>query len=163
MRSVNHSTPHADRPEPAVLDDLVVGASCDLGSAAVGEADIIAFAEQFDPQPFHCDPAAAQQSATKGLIASGWHTASLAMRLIALGKPFGISPILGIGVDELRWPVPVRPGDSVHAQAQILAVRPSASKLDRGMVQLLVELRNAGGEIVFSMKPMMVVPRRAGA
>jgi acyl dehydratase len=122
------------------FDDLAVGMIIESGTIGVSEADILRFAAEFDPQPFHVDAAAAAASPFKGLAASGWHTAALVMRLIVDAKPFGRNPVLGLGVDELRWLAPVRPDRHAArrrrgavADAVRLASRPrhGADEVDR--------------------------------
>jgi acyl dehydratase len=96
------------------FDDLAVGMRFKSPEKAVTREEIIRFASEFDPQPYHLDEAAAEQTPLKGLAASGWHTAAIAMRLVVELRPFGPHPLLGLGVDELRWLAPVRPGDKLH-------------------------------------------------
>ena len=130
------------------LDDYLPGASRDCGSFSVSEADIISFATQFDPQPFHVDPGAAARGPFGGLIASGWHTAALVMRQLvdhylpaeaSLGSP---------GMDEIRWPEPVRPGDTLRVRATAVEARRSLSKPDRGILKTLIEAVNQDGRTV---------------
>ncbi len=130
------------------LDDLVPGESLEFGSKEVTEPEIIAFARQFDPQPFHLDPIAAAASPFGGLIASGWHTASMGMRMMVdhlLGPDSG--SIGSPGVDELRWLKPVRPGDVLRVRAEIIDVTPSRSKPDRGTARIRYELLNQKDEV----------------
>jgi acyl dehydratase len=141
------------------LDDLRVNQRFTSGSLRVEEAEIKAFAAQFDPQPFHLDESAARASLFGGLAASGWHTAALSMRLLVGG---GL-PIAGgvIGASgELAWPRPTRPGDVLTVETEVLEVAPSKSRPDRGFATLRSETRNQAGEPVqiFTMK--LVVPRR---
>jgi acyl dehydratase len=141
-------TPAEDR----YFEDYVLGAVHELGSIETDEAEMIAFARRFDPQPFHTDLEAAEESVFGGLIASGWYTAGLAMRLLvdhfisraaSLGSP---------GVDELRWLKPVRPGDILWARATLLEARRSRSKPDQGVIRILTEVLNQHHEIVMTMK-----------
>ncbi|HET6741010.1 MAG TPA: MaoC family dehydratase [Kribbella sp.] len=116
----------------------------------VDQTAVIEFAEQFDPQYFHVDPEAAADGPFNGLIASGWHTAGLMMRLYAdqyLSKEASLG---GPGVDELRWPAPVRPGDVLRLRTEVLEARPSRSKPDRGLIRTRTELLNQHDAIVFS-------------
>jgi acyl dehydratase len=130
------------------FDDYLPGVSHDCGSVSVSEAEIISFAVQFDPQPFHVDPGAAARGPFGGLIASGWHTAALVMRQLvdhylspeaSLGSP---------GLDEMRWPEPVRPGDALRVRATAVEARRSASKPDRGILKTLIEAVNQDGRTV---------------
>ena len=101
------------------FDDVRVGMRFKSPEKLVTREDIKRFAAEFDPQPYHLDEAAAEQSLFKGLAASGWHTAAMAMRLAVETRPFGPHPLLGIGVDELRWLAPVRPGDVIHLKGEV--------------------------------------------
>src|SRR5580698_11158540 len=98
------------------LEDLEVGESWTSAKVTIEAQDIVDFASRFDPQPFHLDAEAAKASPFGGLIASGWHLASLAMKICVGARSYGETPVVGIGVDELRWHVPVRPGDVVHVE-----------------------------------------------
>ena len=146
-----------------LLGDLRVGMRCELGTYGFVEADMIAFATLYDPQDMHVDPLSAS-GLVGGLIASGWQTAAVAMRLLATAPAFGIYPILGIGVYELRWPKPVRPGDRIVGFAEIIEIRSSVSKPDRGTVRMLVTLKNQHDWTVLSMQPLLSVmnARRVG-
>lgn len=107
------------------FEDLSVGFTWHGGSVSVSEADIIAFASNFDPQPFHTDPAAASAHRLfQGLAASGWHTAALTMRLFATAGTIIAGGIIGNGIDELRWPKPVRPGDTLTLTSEVVELRP---------------------------------------
>lgn len=147
---------------PRYLDDLQPGDRFVSRSYSVTEADIVAFAREFDPQPYHLDPEAARRSAFNGLAASGWHTAAIMMRLWVDTRPFGDHPILGLGVDELRWLAPVRPGDVLHATGEVVEVVPSKSKPDRGTVRVRLAVINQDGATVMTLVPIMIVPRRPG-
>jgi acyl dehydratase len=132
------------------FEDYVPGASYDCGSVTVSEAEIISFAVQFDPQPFHVDPEAAAHGPYGGLIASGWHTTALVMREL-VAHYLSIEASLGSpGVDELRWPHPVRPGDTLRVRATVTEARRSASKPDRGIVKTAIEAVNQDGRTVMS-------------
>jgi acyl dehydratase len=137
------------------LEDLQVGEKAQTGSATLTEADILEFARRFDPQAMHTDP-----HAPGGLIASGWHTAALVMRLVADARPLGDLPILGLGVDGIEWPRPVRPGDTIQVEMEILEVRPSKSKPSHGIVKMRSTARNQHGEVVYVVTPKVWVPRR---
>ena len=141
------------------FDDLAVGGRCSGGPTTPTRDEALAFAAAFDPQPYHLDEAAAERSVFRGLALSGWHTAALTMRLLVEARPFGDHPILGLGVDELRWLGPVRPGDTLRLEGQILALTPSRSK-PQGTVRMKITLFNQRGEPVYSLVPTMIVPRR---
>ncbi len=130
------------------------------GSVEVTEAECLAFARAYDPQAMHLDPDAAAGSRFGGLIASGWLTAALVMRLIAEAKPFGDTEVLGIGVENLRWRLPVRPGDTLHAELEVVSVMPSESNPAFGIVKFTVTTRNQKGEVVMVHSPICWVPRR---
>ncbi len=132
------------------FEDATVGDVLELGSRTVSEAEILAFARDFDPQPFHIDPQAAAQSIFGGIIASGWHTCALTMRLMVDGP----------GVEHIRWLRPVRPGDTLSARLVVLEVRPSQSKPDRGAVRMRTEVTNQAGELVMTMESTGLVGRR---
>lgn len=131
------------------------------GSIAVDAAAIKAFAAQYDPQPFHLDDEAARASVFGRLVASGWHTMALTMRLLVEG---GLQPawgLIGLGADELRWPRPVVPGDVLQAEWEVIEIRPSSSRPDRGVVRLRVTTRNGRGEVVLTLVTTVLVPRQA--
>jgi acyl dehydratase len=133
------------------FEDYVPGLTVDCGSFSMSEAEIIAFAREYDPQPFHVDPVAAKDGPFGGLIASGWHTTSTAMRHLVDHYVSPESSIGSPGVDEIRWPKPVRPGDRLHVRATILEARRSASKPDRGIVKTVTELTNQDGDLVMRL------------
>ncbi len=144
------------------LEDFRPGEVRETGTRTVTREEIVAFGRAFDPQPFHVDEAAAAGSPYGGLIASGWHTAALCMRLVVddLIGP-GPSASLGSpGVDELRWTKPVRPGDTLQVRVEVLAATPSRSKPDRGVVQLRYAVRNQHGEEVLTMLAMGLMLRK---
>jgi acyl dehydratase len=141
------------------LEDLRVGQRFDSGSHAVDEAQIKAFARQFDPQPFHLDDATAKGTLFGGLAASGWHTAAITMRLLVDGGAPIAGGIVGAG-GEISWPKPTRPGDVLHVESEVLDVTPSRSRADRGMVTVRCETRNQHGEVVQTLTAKLVVPRR---
>ena len=136
------------------FEDYVAGSVHEFGSVTISEADIIAFAQQFDPQDFHTDPVAAQQSVFGGLIASGWHTGSLVMRLYVGHYLSHVASLGSPGIDELRWNKSVRPGDELAIRVTVLETRRSQSKPDRGIVRSFIEVLNQHGEVVMSMKPI---------
>jgi len=138
------------------------GSVFEYGEIRVGEAEILEFARRYDPQFIHVDPDAAARGPFGGLIASGWQTASLMMRLLvdqflpataSLGSP---------GIDELRWLRPVRPGDAVRIRVTVLDATRSRSKPDRGIVRTLIEVLNQHDEVVMSLKPMNIIACRGG-
>ncbi len=144
------------------FEDYVPGVTHDCGSVEVTEADILDFARRYDPQSFHVDVAAAADGPFGGLIASGWHTASLMMRLYADHYLSTVSSLGSPGVDELRWPRPVRPGSVLRLRATVTEARLSRSKPDRGLVRTRVELVDAGDDVVFSASLLNLILVRPG-
>jgi acyl dehydratase len=142
------------------LEDFAAGQTFKTGRHRVDKEQIFAFARQFDPQPFHTDEEAARQSPFGGLAASGWHTAGMTMRLMVDGEFKPAGGILGVGFDDLSWPRPVRPGDELHAISEILEVRPSKSKPDRGMIRVRTTTFNQNNEPVMMFTGNLLVPRR---
>jgi acyl dehydratase len=146
------SEPH---PHPyAYFEDYVAGAVQEFGSIAVEEAEVIAFAQRFDPQPFHIDPEVARQSFFGGLIASGWHTAALTMRLVVEHYLAAAASLGSPGIDELRWLKPVRPGDTLSVRVTVLEAKRSRSKPDRGIVRSALEVLNQHREVVMTMQAL---------
>jgi acyl dehydratase len=141
------------------FDDLKVGMRFKSGEATMSKEDIKRFAAEFDPQPFHLDEEAAKSTILKGLAASGWHTAAVAMRLVAETRPFGPHPMFGAGVDDLRWLKPVRPGDTVHLEGEVVELIPSRTK-PQGVVRIKWTLYDQNGEAVYTFNPIGIVPRR---
>ena len=139
-------------PENRYFEDYVAGAVYEFGAIAVEETEIIAFAKRYDPQVFHTDPEAAKQTIYGGLIASGWLTASLMMRLFTDNFLSRVASLSSPGVDELRWLKPVRPGDSLALRVTVLETNRSRSKPDRGAVHSFIEVLNQNAEVVMSMK-----------
>jgi acyl dehydratase len=142
------------------LEDLHVGDRFGSETYEVTEQGLVDFAEEFDPQPFHLDLDAATRSVFRGLAASGWHTAAMSMRLFVTGDLKLAGGSIGLGVDELQWPRPVRPGDTLRLQTEILEVRPSRSKPDRGIIRIRNVTTNQDGEIVQSFLASVLVRRR---
>ena len=141
------------------LDDLKVGQRFTSATYAVDEAQITAFAREFDPQPFHLDDEAAKATLFGGLAASGWHTAAITMRLnVGSGLPIA-GGIVGLA-GELSWPKPVRPGDVLHVESEVLEVTPSRSRPDRGVVTVRSQTKNDRGEVVQVSTMKLFVPRR---
>jgi acyl dehydratase len=148
--------------ERLFLEDFYVGQRFTSGTHALDEAQIKAFAREFDPQPFHLDEAAAQNSLFAGLSASGWHTAAITMRLqVESGLPIN-GGIIGAG-GEIQWPRPTRPGDVLHVESEVLEVKPSRSRPDRGMITVRSETRNQREEVVQILTVKIVTPRRSVA
>lgn len=145
------------------FEDFRPGETIELGSRTVTEAEIIAFARDYDPQSFHIDPEAARHTALGGIIASGWHTAALFMRLFVDGALKESSALASPGVDELRWLKPVRPGDRLGARITVLDAVPSRSKPDRGLVRHACEVTNQRGETVMTMRTLALFGRRPAA
>ena len=142
------------------LEDLKAGDRFKSGTYKVTEEQIVSFAREFDPQPFHLDPAVARQTMFKGLIASGWHTAAITMRLFVQTLNFTEGAI-GLGVDELRWPNAVRPGDVLQVETEILDLRESRSKPSHGIVRIRNVTTNQRGEVVQTMFASALVLRRS--
>jgi acyl dehydratase len=141
------------------FDDLRVGMRFNSPKMQVTREDIKRFAVEFDPQPYHLDEAAAERSPLKGLAASGWHTAAMAMRLAVETRPFGPHPLLGLGVDDLRWLAPVRPGDVIHLEGEVTELTPSRTK-PLGTVRVKWTAFNQDGVAVYTFTPSGIVPRR---
>ena len=144
------------------FDDLRVGMRFRSPDKLVTREDIKRFAAEFDPQPYHLDEAAAERSLLKGLAASGWHTAAIAMWLSVETHPFGPHPLLGLGVDDLRWLNPVRPGDVIHLEGELTELAPSKTK-PYGTVRVKWTAFNQDGVAVYTFTPIGIVPRRPGA
>jgi acyl dehydratase len=144
------------------LDDFEAGQVYELGTFNFTKDAILAFAQDFDPQPFHVDEDAAAKSNYGGLIASGWHTGSVFMRLLVDGLLHRCAGMGSPGVDEMRWLAPVRPGDTLSARLEVDEVRPSKSKPDRGFVVTRGILTNQDGEDVFSLRAPFMIRRKTG-
>jgi len=148
--------------EPLYYDDLSVGQKFTTATLRVTAEEIKAFARQFDPQPFHLDEAAAKATMFGGLAASGWHTAALNMRLIVESGPPLAGGIIGNGIDELRWLRPVRPGDELRVECEVVEMRPSASRPSQGRVRMRNTVLAQDGAAVMSLIANLTVPRRQG-
>jgi acyl dehydratase len=142
------------------LEDYAVGAVYEFGYLTVSQEEIITFARQFDPQSFHTDPAAATTGPFGGIIASGWHSAGLLMRLFADHYLSTVASLGSPGIDELRWPAPLRPGDSVRLRTTVLETRASRSKPDRGLLWTTAELLTRDGVAVMTCRAMNMLRRR---
>ena len=142
------------------LEDFAVGQTYGSGRLRVDEEKIKAFAAEFDPQPFHLDDAAARDSIFRGLAASGWHTAALTMRLLVGSELKPAGGIVGAGFDEFRWPRPVRPGDELRVESEVLEVRASKSRPDQGLIKVRTTTLNQNAEAVQISIGNLLVPRR---
>ena len=145
------------------LEDYVPGAVYEYGYVTVSETEILDFARKFDPQPMHVDPEFAARGPFHGLIASGWHTAGIMMRMLVDHYLSRIASLGSPGLDELRWPAPVRPGDSLRLRATVVEVRRSRSKPDRGLVRTQSELINQNDEVVLQVTAMNILRAREPA
>ena len=154
----------ADRSEEKMaehyLDDFAVGQTFGSGRMRIDEDRIKSFAAEFDPQPFHLDAEAARKSLFGGLAASGWHTAALTMRLLVESEIKPVGGIVGAGFDEFRWPRPVRPGDELRVESEVLEVRASKSRPEQGIIKVRTTTLNQNGEAVQIFVGNLVVPRR---
>jgi len=142
------------------FEDYVEGDVHTFGSIAVEADEMIAFAQRFDPQLFHVDPQAAKRTVFGGLIASGWHTAALMMRLYVEHYLTHVASLASPGLDELRWTKPVRPGDRLSVRVTVLKTAPSKSKPDRGVVTSFIEVLNQADEVVMTLKAVNIIGRR---
>lgn len=145
---------------PSYLEDLEVGQRFTSRTYPVTAESIVAFAREFDPQPFHLDAAAGERSLFKGLVASGWHTASISMRLLVEDGPAFGAGTIGLGA-ELTWPRPTRVGDVVQVHGELIAITPSTSGKPRGTVTIRTETRNQNGEVVQTFVGKVLVPTRS--
>ena len=144
------------------FEDYPPGAVFEGGPVMVGEAEILDFARHYDPQAMHTDPAAAARGYFGGLIASGWHTAALMMRLFAAHFLSPASSLASPGIDELRWLKPVRPGDVLSVRVTVTEARRSHSKPEQGVVRSFVEVLNQRDEAVMTLRPISLIRRRPG-
>ena len=142
------------------FDDFTVGQTFEFGSKTVTKDEIIEFARAYDPQYFHIDEEAARDSIYGGLIASGWHTAAILMRMIVDGVLHDVVSLGSPGIEEMRWVTPFRPGDSLTARATIAETKPSRSKPDRGIVITLYEGFNQDGDLVITVRAIGMFARR---
>jgi acyl dehydratase len=148
-----------EKTERLYLDDLHVGQRFTSGTCLMETARIKEFAAEFDPQPFHLDEAAAQSSVFQGLVASGWHTAAVSMRLLVTGGLPLADGLIGLG-GEVAWPRPTRPGDILQVETEIVGITPSRSKPDQGIVTVRATTLNQHGEAVYTLTAKLLVPRR---
>jgi acyl dehydratase len=152
MSATSFAVPNTER----YFEDYVPGSVFEYGTILVEEAEVIEYAKRFDPQDIHTDAAASARGPYNGLIASGWHTAGMMMRLLADNFISKVASLGSPGVDELRWILPVRPGDTLRIRVTVLDARRSRSKPDRGIVGSMTEVLNQKGEVVMSVKAMML-------
>jgi acyl dehydratase len=143
------------------LEDFFVGQVFNSSRIKVEKDDIVEFGKRFDPQPYHVDEVAARDTVFRGLAASGWHTAAMTMRILVDGEFRPAGGIIGVGFDELSWPRPVRPGDELHAKSEVLDVRPSKSRPDRGLIRVKTTTFNLNDEVVQVYTGNLIVPRRS--
>jgi acyl dehydratase len=142
------------------LEDFAVGQIFGSGRLTVDEERIKSFAAEFDPQPFHLDEHAARDTIFRGLAASGWHTAAMTMRLLVDSELKPAGGVVGAGGDEIRWPRPVRPGDELHLETEVLEVRPSKSRPHQGLIKVRTTTFNQNDAAVQVLVANLVVPRR---
>ena len=145
------------------FEDYVPGQVHEFGSMPVDEDEVLAFGRRFDPQPFHTDVEAARRTEYGGLMASGWHTAALMMRMYSDHYLSHVATLVSPGVDEVRWLLPVRPGDVLSLRVTVLEARRSRSKPDRGLVRSAVEVLNQRGEAVMTMTGLNFIRCRDAA
>lgn len=144
------------------FEDFAPGDELPLASHHVTRAEIVAFASEFDPQPFHVDEHAAADTLLGGLAASGWHTCAIFMRMLCDGWLLQVASMGSPGVDTLKWLRPVRPGDVLSGQTKVIAVRESRSRPDRGFVQCRHEVVNGAGELIMWLENPIMIERRPG-
>jgi acyl dehydratase len=155
--------PFAHAIDDRYFEDYIEGDVHDCGSIAIEADEMVAFAKRFDPQNFHTDPDAAKRTPFGGLIASGWHTAALTMRLYVAHYLTHVASLASPGLDELRWLAPVRPGDRLSVRVTVLKAVPSKSKPDRGVVTSLTEVFNQADVPVMTMRAVNFIGRRPPA
>jgi acyl dehydratase len=143
------------------LEDFAVGQTFGSGTKRIDREQITQFAAEFDPQPFHLDDKVARGSLFGGLAASGWHTAALTMRIMLDGEFKPAGGVLGVGIDELKWPRPVRPGDTLRVHNEVLDVRESKSRPDHGLIKVRTTTLNQDGEPVQVLVANLLVPKRS--
>jgi acyl dehydratase len=142
------------------LEDFAVGQIFRSGRLQIDKERIKTFAAEFDPQPFHLDEDAARDTIFGGLAASGWHTAAMTMRLLVESELKPAGGIVGAGFDEFRWPRPVRPGDELRVESEVIDVRQSRSRPDQGLIKVRTTTLNQNGDAVQVTVGNLVVPRR---
>jgi acyl dehydratase len=142
------------------FEDLSAGQKFRAGPVEMTQEEIIAFAKQYDPQDFHTDPEKAHDTVFGELVASGWHTAAVTMRMIIEASPKMKGGMVGRAVEKISWPRPVRPGDALSLEIEVLDLRTSAKSLERGMMRTKNTVTNHKGEVVMEMETVIFVPRR---
>jgi acyl dehydratase len=145
------------------LEDFTVGETFRSNSLTIDSSQIKAFAAEFDPQPQHLDDEAAAGGFFGGLVASGWHTAALTIKLIVLGEMRIAGGLVGSGLDEFQWFRPVRPGDTLRVESEVIEIRQSIARSDQGIVRLKIATLNQRGSPVLTLVANLIVPRRPGA
>lgn len=151
-----------EQPRDRYLADIEVGEVWEGASFVLSEEEVFAFAREYDPQPMHIDSDAAAAGRFGGIIASGWHVAARVMREFVDSAPLGNVEMLGIKVDDLTWVLPVRPGDRLRVRREVLAVTPSRSRPDRGMIEVEITAFNQRDEAVFRFRNLIQLPMHAG-
>jgi acyl dehydratase len=149
-----------DQQKKYYWEDFAVGTTREFGGLSVTKEEILRFAKQFDPQPFHVDEEAARRSPFGGLIASGWHTAALAMRMWCDAYLLDTASLGSPGIEKLKWTKPVRPGDTLRIRATVLEARPLASKPGVGLLRSLWNVLNQADEVVMEMEGLSMMKRR---
>jgi acyl dehydratase len=157
MTTTNFAVPVSER----YFEDYISGLTFEYGEISLTAEEIVNFAKRFDPQHIHADPEAAERGPFAGLIASGWHTAAIMMRLFADHYLSHVAGIASPGVDELRWTLPVRPGDSLSIRVTILGTKRSRSKPNQGTLRSFVEVMNQKKEVVMSLKALNILRCRS--
>lgn len=154
-------TPHTDdiRP-PRFFEDFAVGETWESAPVSVPAEEIVAFGRSFDPQPMHTDAALAERGPFGGLVASGWHVAALSMRAFVMSGGYGRTPMVGLGIDELRWRAPVRAGDTLIVRREVAELRRSTSNPQHGLVRTQVTVRRQDGTVVMTLVSLGRVPTR---
>lgn len=145
---------------PRYFEDYEQGEIIRGAGITLSESDIIEFAFKYDPQPFHIDKIAASTSIYGGLIASGWHVMAVSFRMLVQAGFVGEGSMGSPGLDELRWHLPTRPGDTLHPEVEVMEKRPSSSKPDRGIVMMAYRIKNQKGELVMSLRSAQLVKKR---
>jgi acyl dehydratase len=160
MKDATNDTSSTGSRNELYLEDFAVGQTYGSGHLRIEADRIKSFAAEFDPQPFHLDEQAARKTMFGGLAASGWHTAAHTMRLLVESELKPAGGIVGAGFDEMRWPLPVRPGDELHVQSEIMEIRPSKSRPNQGLIKVRTTTFNQKGEAVQVSVGNLVVLRR---
>jgi acyl dehydratase len=145
------------------FEDFIVGEAHELGARTLSQDQLVAFARDYDPQPFHVDPIAAKSSIYGGLIASGWQTVAVFMSLLVNGLLNDTASLGSPGIEGIQWLKPVRPGDRLSARLRVLEATPSKSRPDRGIVKTQGEMTNQAGELVMTIRAVNFFGRRPGS